>query len=1163
MKNVLHNYEDAATEELIMNENPSSSNIDGSRDTSLTDSTHTGHSSPPASVPLMANLPTTTNGETASSARGTPAVSPLLGAVSSSSSPPSSNHSSVFADAKKEPTTFSEIMYYEITRCDRWKYYGSHAWREMKKRKFNYCLGCCSCFIVVAVAAVCYTLIAKAPAVFLQQGESTAGQIDMLLKPSDASRAPFLNLTQLAINAAVSSEFSYFTARTAFNTYAYSVNCTKYLTSLNVGMETPSGLLYRYDGPPGNTVCGNTTDECISKLCRTYKPVITRLIDTNREKEIGLGRNWPYQRIPKGQALIRSDVASIRDIVKGSTVWLSIVLDDVTSPLLTNALFDQIRNTTTRNSTDELLQTVRAYPIVSLPVTVMDVFSDTFGKFSSTDDDNLIVMELDTFLPWMMENLHPRINSVNLTHNVGGNIINTNASSILSRINIREYSSSIPVNLPPRRTDVYIDSNYDVVQRRLINFASRALYFIGFPDVNVTLDILSTLYELRFFTIYLGLILSIILTILFILSAMLIYSLLMISIETRTFELGIHRMVGMSRFSVIEMLLSQACSYSLPAWVVGLIFAQIVVRILLNIIEANVQVPITKFLTPDSIGLATGLGLLIPLIAAVVPIRNALNQNLHDALDTLHSKTLAVKVSIERSEEDGLSAPWLVVGIGMFTFGFLIYYLLPLSLLSFNLTLFFNIFFGILLGLLFGLILLALNAQHLLEQLTTYLFLWWEKRPIRNLALKNLVAHRVRNRKTTMMFALALGFIIFITVTFDMELKSAEFRTLKATGSKIKLSSNWDIGITRPAVAELEQLAITHPAVQDFAWSSRHLAMENKLIDDFFLTNIGHVAEGAIHIWAVSPNFFSVTYTEFLITADSWDTGLSLSEQMYTMRGSQSMIVSSGLKDSHDITDLTYESSFLTVPKVETAFTNNSLNIRRMKPLALLDSAPKFAFSRFPTTRNQDVLVSFPTLVRISQGLIRSVDDLRMDSIYFKIKSGASEATIDDLTRQLGLIKDSYQDLKIEDVRDFSGALQRTQATMTIIFSVATYIAMALCLFSLMASMFTNIFEQSKEIAVLRAMGMTRWQVTRIYIYEAFILVFASASLGVLIGAVMAWTMALQRVLFTQLPITVQFPWPILIVVLIGAVMASFVSSYAPATNLLKRPVAQVMRTVV
>lgn len=41
------------------------------------------------------------------------------------------------------------------------------------------------------------------------------------------------------------------------------------------------------------------------------------------------------------------------------------------------------------------------------------------------------------------------------------------------------------------------------------------------------------------------------------------------------------------------------------------------------------------------------------------------------------------------------------------------------------------------------------------------------------------VAHRVRNRKTSIMYALALGFIIFITVAYQMEIRTAQFRSLK------------------------------------------------------------------------------------------------------------------------------------------------------------------------------------------------------------------------------------------------------------------------------------------------------------------------------------------------------------------------------------------------
>ncbi len=73
--------------------------------------------------------------------------------------------------------------------------------------------------------------------------------------------------------------------------------------------------------------------------------------------------------------------------------------------------------------------------------------------------------------------------------------------------------------------------------------------------------------------------------------------------------------------------------------------------------------------------------------------------------------------------------------------------------------------------------------------------------------------------------------------------------------------------------------------------------------------------------------------------------------------------------------------------------------------------------------------------------------------------------------------------------------------------------------------MSANIFEQSKEIAVLRAVGLTRMRVIFLYVYEAFILVMASSLLGLFIGTIVGWTMVLQRVLFVQLPLEFYFPY--------------------------------------
>jgi len=95
-------------------------------------------------------------------------------------------------------------------------------------------------------------------------------------------------------------------------------------------------------------------------------------------------------------------------------------------------------------------------------------------------------------------------------------------------------------------------------------------------------------------------------------------------------------------------------------------------------------------------------------------------------------------------------------------FGISIYYLLPLSLLSFNIGLLLIIFFVILIGLLIGCCLLAMNVQYLIEKLVVFLCFWWENAAIKNLIVKNLSAHRIKNRRTALMYAVSISFIIFI-----------------------------------------------------------------------------------------------------------------------------------------------------------------------------------------------------------------------------------------------------------------------------------------------------------------------------------------------------------------------------------------------------------------
>ena len=155
-------------------------------------------------------------------------------------------------------------------------------------------------------------------------------------------------------------------------------------------------------------------------------------------------------------------------------------------------------------------------------------------------------------------------------------------------------------------------------------------------------------------------------------------------------------------------------------------------------------------------------------MSAIYPIQVVLTKNLGDCLDYTRSKTKAIYVTILRNDTAQKVTQHVPVGFISVAYGIGIYYFLPLSLLSLNLSMILRIFFFILLGMLLGLTLLAFNLQHLMELILTHVLLIWEKRSMKLLVLKNLTAHKLRNMMTSIIFSLALGFIIFLVVAYNL-----------------------------------------------------------------------------------------------------------------------------------------------------------------------------------------------------------------------------------------------------------------------------------------------------------------------------------------------------------------------------------------------------------
>jgi hypothetical protein len=138
----------------------------------------------------------------------------------------------------------------------------------------------------------------------------------------------------------------------------------------------------------------------------------------------------------------------------------------------------------------------------------------------------------------------------------------------------------------------------------------------------------------------------------------------------------------------------------------------------------------------------------------------------------------------------------VIFGVITVVYGLAIYYFLPLSMLSLNFKLILRIFFMILLGMLFGLTLLSFNLQRILEIALTHTLLSFEQSSMRMLVLKNLTAHKLRNKMTSIIFSLAIGFIVFLIVSYNLQIKSSSLLNLKKKGTYLVLSTKVDKAIT-------------------------------------------------------------------------------------------------------------------------------------------------------------------------------------------------------------------------------------------------------------------------------------------------------------------------------------------------------------------------------
>ena len=137
------------------------------------------------------------------------------------------------------------------------------------------------------------------------------------------------------------------------------------------------------------------------------------------------------------------------------------------------------------------------------------------------------------------------------------------------------------------------------------------------------------------------------------------------------------------------------------------------------------------------------------------------------------------------------------------------------------------------------------------------------------------------------------------------------------------------------------------------------------------------------------------------------------------------------------------------------------------------------------------------------------MDELILKTVLIRVKDSKDYSLIDEIVEALKVSIDD-DSIKVYDQYSILEKNQKALDLLDLVFYVTIGIMMFLCFFSLQASMTANMYEQTKEIGILRSIGFTSYRISTLYFYEALLLVFASCLLGIMIGVLVGFTMVVQ-----------------------------------------------------
>lgn len=1066
---------------------------------------------------------------------------------------------------------------------------------DTRKRLASFFIGLSTIFIVVFVVSLLYNSVLKSNVIFMKVAEDNVGDMDvvMMAKMTNTSTTPFLNQTHVSHMLQDNDMLTGVAPRWTF--FGHIENRDKPEKNISaVFMVFDSELEEQYG------IGRQWTHRQLGEAECLVRDVLLRAVDIkpNRGQRINVRLDF--------QSVLGAIAGQDQIMSQGSTSAPSLPDTEIVQQMFRTFLTDQLgispQSQFAINVTELAQQQSSNIPPALAPfldqvgvviITGDQVLDALIGTNNTTNDNGFLdtimsniggeygvvdsvkgnmgkypsalgnVVILDSkFLPRAIADHVLNIPEIRILLEMLG--LYDRAHETLSNFPLHEYAFQL-VGMYRNRFKAYLKPKKELDQEMIVLTNSIVDSIgIGYP-ISISLPLVGALASTEFISLFLEQIFVGVVVMLGALGAILIFSLLLANVEEKTFEYGMLRALGMKKPQLIQVILTTSTYFAIPGIIIGILMSFGLNILFEYILAYIVTLPLQYIqytLNWISVAIPIALGLGIPLLSNIVPIRKALAKTLRDSLDVTHQTFNETTVKMIRLEKLGLE-PWqTALSILLVIIGFVVYYVIPMSFIFSDLPLFFYILNAILLGMLFGLCLVAVVVQPVFERLILFVLLWGPERRLYTLIKKNLAGHRKRSRRTFLMFVLAVAFVIFAGVVFSMQATNIKANVEVLVGSDViaqSISSNYPLPVDKLNTFMDEQ--VLQGYVRNYGYASFGLSRLPFVSSTRFAT-LAFYPSNTVNVYALSRNYLNVTYNKYF-RYTSVDNSfkyqtvggrLDIVDSLYRHAGQARVdgevegfvpqVVFNGrpigvsINDTEQFDPEAKYKDYIDVIAPQAMHDESSVALNKplqlkiytrnpttgqtssqdwvCKARAMIYKMPGYFMSSYRfAAPGSPVFISEDKYLQLARNAAEQVEYTDFDNtiprekLLMQYEDSVNQTMRSDILNGLRAVLNPDV-THIQDVRDIVSSTNTATSILIAFFNVVAVIAGILCFFILSVSFTSNVNESSWEFGVLRSVGLSVSKLIRAYIYEALCLVLSAFTCGTIIGVAIAITMVMQ-----------------------------------------------------